>query len=145
MKLETAGRGEFANPSPEQIRSELSNLDTSGNDFATLSDQRGFIQTARGPAGYMLEYRDASGYFGSRDEAIPLADVQEAFGLYLSGDASWRGRFAWERRGDVAPDTGTTGRATASAGDNPVDSLVNTVKNEAVRLAKNRLRGLFRR
>ncbi|MCK4515126.1 MAG: hypothetical protein KAU31_07705, partial [Spirochaetaceae bacterium] len=120
-----------------------------------------FLQTATTSGGFMLEYRDGSGYYGSKDEQVSLAQVQEAFTLYLAGDGSWKSQFEWDQR-EEGPASGSTGQVSDSTGEasdstaqsaggrrvdpaNPLDSLVNTVKSEAVRLAKRKLRGLFRR
>ena len=164
MNLETE-RGNFNNPDAEVVKSELGKLNNGDNDHAILSDAGGFLQTATSSGGFLLEYRDGSGYFGSRNEGIPLEQVQEAFALYLAGDGSWKGRFEWVPReepagaqggapqagvgaGSAGPASDTAAQPTGATGvdpSNPLDSLVNTVKSEAVRLAKRKLRGLFRR
>ncbi len=151
MNLETE-RGNFNNPDPELVKSELGKLDNGDNDHAILSDAGGFLQTAKSGGGFMLEYRDGSGYFGSKNESISLAQVQEVFTLYLAGDSSWKNSLEWDRREEgQSADSAASGSTAQSAGgtrvdpSNPLDSLVNTVKSEAVRLAKNKLKGLFRR
>ena len=153
MNLETE-RDNFNNPDAELVKSELGKLDHGDNGHAILSDAGGFLQTATTRGGYMLEYRDGSGYFCSKDEQVSLTRVQEAFALYLAGDGSWKSQFEWDQR-EEGPASGSTGQASGSTAQsaggtrvdpaNPLDSLVNTVKSEAVRLAKRKLRGLFRR
>ncbi len=153
MNLETE-RGNYNSPNAELVKSELGKLNNADNDHAILSDAGGFLQTATSAGGFMLEYRDGSGYFGSRNEQIPLEQVQEAFALYLAGDGGWKSQFEWDRRedGQGAGDEGPVSSSSAEAAAatrvdpaNPLDSLVNTVKDEAMRFAKKKLRGLFRR
>ncbi len=153
MNLETE-RDNFNNPDAELVKSELGKLDHGDNGHAILSDAGGFLQTATTSGGFMLEYRDGSGYYGSKNEQIPLAQVQDAFARYLAGDGSWKSQFEWDRReegqaaGSAGPASGSTAQSAGGARvdpSNPLDSLVNTVKSEAVRLAKRTLRGLFRR
>lgn len=149
MRLETAGHGAFENPDEETIKAELGRLNSGDNDFATLSDEAGFIQTAAGGSGFVLEHRDGSGYFGTRNEQIALQDVQDAFVLYLKRDGSWKSKFDWVPRdtassGETATQDRQPGMAD-SASDNPLDSLAGTLKNEAMRFARKKLGRLFRR
>jgi hypothetical protein len=149
MDLETE-RGNYSNPDAELVRSELGRLNGGDNNHAILSDGDGFLQTATIGAGYVLEYRDGSGYYGSASEQLSLAEVQQAFALYLSGDSGWKAQFQWERReegqaADGPESSSGSVRPSGIGAANPLDSLVDNVKKKAIRIAKNKLRGLFRR
>lgn len=149
MKLETEGRGDFANPDVELVKTELGKLNSSDNSFAVLSDDDGFVQTARSAEGFVLEYRDESGYFGTTDENLSLAQVRDAFVQFVAGESGWKRAFEWAPRetGEGAENTSGAagGAASGAASANPLDDLLGTVKNEAMRFAKRKLRGLFRR
>lgn len=149
MKLETEGRGDFANPDVELVKTELGKLNSSDNSFAVLSDDIGFVQTARSTGGFVLEYRDGSGYFGTTDENLSLAQVRDAFAQFVAGESGWKRAFEWVPResGDGAESVSrpTGGTASVPTSANPVEDLLGTVKNEAMRFAKRKLRGLFRK
>ena len=150
MKLETAGRGDFENPDEEKIKLELTRLDDDENNFALLSDANGFLQTAKTGGGYLLEYRDETGYYSTSSEDIPLLKIQETFLLYLKGNNSWKNNFEWDKNEDHKAGDSATGSqlsdslSPGSSGSNPVDNLLNNVKKRAVNAAKKKLRGFFK-
>ncbi|MCD6123477.1 MAG: hypothetical protein J7K04_16715 [Spirochaetales bacterium] len=145
MKLETAGRGDFENPDEEKIKLELARLDDDENNFASLSDANGFLQTAKTGGGYLLEYRDETGYYSTSSEDIPLLKIQETFLLYLKGNNSWKNNFEWIKNEDrTAGDSAAESSAPGKSGFNPVDNLLNNVKKRAVNAAKKKLRGFFK-
>lgn len=138
MKLETAGRGDFDNPDEERIKTEIAELDNNNNNHAILSSGDGFLQTAKTGQGYLLEYRDGTGYYSSSNESIPLSEVQKAFLLYLKNDDSWKNNFKWNKNEDHAEGD------SAEGSSNPVDDLLNNVKKRALNAAKKKLGRFFK-
>ena len=66
------------------------------NDFAILSKGDSFVQTAVGEEGYVVEYRDDSGYFRGVEPGISYEKVVIMFIGFLNDDDSWKEVTEWE-------------------------------------------------
>ena len=66
------------------------------NNFAILSKGDSFVQTAIGEDGYLVEYRDDSGYFRSVEQNISYKRVVAMFVGFLNEDDSWKEGTEWE-------------------------------------------------
>ena len=110
MWLTTEELGEFPEVRADQIASILE--DDSFGSFVTLSESdNGFIQAANNWSAddacetfiathdsdpWILEYRDAaSGKQFQVTRNVTLAELKDAFLVYLRGGFEWRTRFQW--------------------------------------------------
>lgn len=66
------------------------------NNFAILSKEDSFLQTAVSEDGYIVEYRDESGYFRSVKSDIPFKRVLRMFIGFLNDTDSWKRALEWE-------------------------------------------------
>ncbi len=66
------------------------------NDFAILSKGDSFVQAAIGEEGYVVEYRDDSGYFRSVEQSMSYEKVVVVFIGFLNNDDSWKEITEWE-------------------------------------------------
>ena len=101
MILDICGTKEIENPSDEQIRTELGNLNTkNGPAFAILSPtSMTYIQVSGDKtAGFALEYQQGSmdAHFRATDMNVPLQQAIEAFIAYRDGSTSWRDSFSFD-------------------------------------------------
>jgi hypothetical protein len=103
----------YRRPDGPTIAKVLASLDGGRNEVATLgvSDVTylqviGSVQT-----GFGLDLQEGSleQRFRTRDRALPLAWVTEAFQRYAVGDLGWRGAVEWERERIALPRESWTG------------------------------------
>jgi len=88
--------GETVEPiNPVSVTMALKSLDED-NDFAILSKGDSFVQAAVGEEGYVVEYKDDSGYFRSVEPSISYEKVVVMFLGFLSDDDSWKEITEWE-------------------------------------------------
>ena len=88
--------GETVKPiNPVSVSVALKNLDVD-NDFAILSKGDSFVQAAVEEEGYVVEYKDDSGYFRSVEQSISYEKVVVMFLGFLSDDDSWKEITEWE-------------------------------------------------
>jgi len=88
--------GETVEPiNPVSVSMALKSLDED-NDFAILSKGDSFVQAAVGEEGYVVEYRDDSGYFRSVEPSISYEKVVVMFIGFLSDGDSWKEITEWE-------------------------------------------------
>jgi len=88
--------GETVEPiNPVSVTMALKSLDED-NDFAILSKGDSFVQAAVGEEGYVVEYKDDSGYFRSVEQSISYEKVVVMFLGFLSDDDSWKEITEWE-------------------------------------------------
>ena len=80
---------------PVSVTMALKSLDED-NDFAILSKGDSFVQAAVGEEGYVVEYKDDSGYFRSVEQSISYEKVVVMFLGFLSDDDSWKEITEWE-------------------------------------------------
>lgn len=80
---------------PISVTMALKSLDED-NNFAILSKGDSFVQAAVGEEGYVVEYRDDSGYFRSVETSIPYEKVVVMFLGFLNEDDSWKEITEWE-------------------------------------------------
>jgi hypothetical protein len=100
----------FERPDAATIARVLASLDGGRNLVATLgTSDSTYLQATGGAAtGFGLDLQEGSleRRFRSRDRALPLAWVTEAFQRYAAGDLAWRDEVAWEaERIEVAPES----------------------------------------
>ena len=140
MTLECGNGKVFQNIDASTLSTELDKLE-GDNFFATLNSDSGFIQAAVTTAGFLAEYRDSGGYFRSREENIPLADIKKAFLSYLEGKDDWKTLCTWEK--EMEDDTAEPGYTRKTGGiprpESLVDGLVNSVKKDLKNAAKRKL------
>jgi len=80
---------------PVSVTIALKSLDEN-NDFAILSKGDSFVQAAVGEEGYVVEYRDDSGYFRSVESSVSYEKVVVVFIGFLGEDDSWKEITEWE-------------------------------------------------
>ncbi|MBA7529058.1 hypothetical protein ES705_21250 [subsurface metagenome] len=80
---------------PVSVTMALKSLDED-NDFAILSKGDLFVQAAVGEEGYVVEYRDDSGYYRSVEPNIPYEKVVVVFIGFLNDSDSWKEITEWE-------------------------------------------------
>ena len=80
---------------PVSVTMALKSLDED-NDFAILSKGDSFVQAAVGEEGYIVEYRDDSGYFRSVESGISYEKVVVVFLGFLNDSDSWKEITEWE-------------------------------------------------
>ncbi len=80
---------------PVSVTMALKSLDED-NDFAILSKGDLFVQAAVGEEGYVVEYRDNSGYYRSVESNIPYEKVVVVFIGFLNDSDSWKEITEWE-------------------------------------------------
>lgn len=84
----------------KKLRDTLAAFERGDCEYIILQDDNRFLQAAGDiKSGYALEYNDGSDSFQFRatNRNISNDDLTSAFVSYLNGDASWRGKFTWEK------------------------------------------------
>ena len=102
MVLDVCGAHKIKNPTDEQIRIELGNLNTrNGDSFAILGpSEMTYIQVGGDRSvGFHLEYQEGSvdAHFQATNEKITLDQVVDAFIAYRHGTTGWRSGFAFKK------------------------------------------------
>jgi hypothetical protein len=91
----------YERPDGPTIAKVLATLDGGRNVVATLGTSDATYLQASGSVqtGFGLDLQEGSlaRRFRTRDRALPLAWVTEAFQRYATGDLSWRDAVAWEQ------------------------------------------------
>ncbi|NOY36831.1 MAG: YIP1 family protein [Chlorobi bacterium] len=95
-QLEMANGDMFDNPGTKTLSKELDNL-SAENEHAILSHGDDFIQAAVTDDGFLMEYRDNSGYFASEATNLSKDKVVTVFLLFLKDDPSWKEMITWEK------------------------------------------------
>jgi hypothetical protein len=97
----------YQRPDAATIARVLASLDGRHNVVATLgTSDATYLQATGGVVtGFGLDLQEGSldRRFRSRDRALPLPWVTEAFQRYAAGDLSWRGDITWEQERVEAP------------------------------------------
>jgi hypothetical protein len=100
LMLSTHDTG-FERPDGPTIAKVLASLDGGRNVVATLSTADSAYLQATGSVqtGFALDLQEGSleRRFRTRDRALPLPWVTEAFQRYAKGDLSWRATVEWEQ------------------------------------------------
>ncbi len=94
-KFEMANGETVKTINPVSVTMALKNLDED-NDFAILSKGDSFVQAAIGEEGYVVEYRDDSGYFRGVEPGISYEKVVVVFLGFLNDGDSWKEITEWE-------------------------------------------------
>lgn len=94
-EFEMANGETVKNINPVSVTMALKNLDED-NNFAILSKGDSFVQAAVGEEGYVVEYRDDSGYFRSVEPSMSYEKVVVVFIGFLNNDDSWKEITEWE-------------------------------------------------
>jgi len=94
-KFEMANGETVKTINPVSVTMALKSLDED-NDFAILSKGDSFVQAAVGEEGYVVEYRDDSGYFRSVESGISYEKVVVVFLGFLNDSDSWKEITEWE-------------------------------------------------
>lgn len=102
MVLDICGVRKVENPTDQQIRIELGNLNTkNGDSFAILGQSdMAYIQVGGDKfVGFYLEYQEGSvdAHFRATDEKITLDQVVNAFIAYRDARAGWQDAFTFEK------------------------------------------------
>ncbi|MEX2221517.1 MAG: hypothetical protein WEG40_06940 [Candidatus Rokuibacteriota bacterium] len=91
----------YPRPDGPTIAKVLATLDGGRNVVATLgvSDSTYLQASGSVQTGFGLDLQEGSlaRRFGTRDRALPLAWVTEAFQRYAEGDLAWRDTVEWEQ------------------------------------------------
>jgi hypothetical protein len=100
----------YERPDGPTIAKVLASLDGGRNVLATLAtSDSAYLQASGSVAtGFGLDLQEGSlaRRFRTRDRALPLAWVTEAFQRYAVGDLSWRDTVEWEQdRIEVPPES----------------------------------------
>jgi hypothetical protein len=97
----------YVRPDAPTIAKVLASLDGGRNVIATLatSDATYLQATGAVQSGFGLDLQEGSleRRFRTRDRALPLAWVTEAFQRYAQGDLGWREAVEWEQDRIVLP------------------------------------------
>jgi len=102
FQLDVCGEYTVEDPTDEEIRSGLAELDQIQNDaFAILSQsEETYMQTAGDrQSGFVLEYQegDLNNHYQATNRQISLAEVTAAFMAFRRGLTDWKTRFTWEK------------------------------------------------
>jgi hypothetical protein len=102
MVLEICGERTIADPTGQQIRTELEGLSSPDHDsFVILHESEMAYVQAKGDktVGFHLEYQEGSieAHFQATDDHITLEKVVEAFISYRDGNADWKAAFTFEK------------------------------------------------
>jgi predicted HNH restriction endonuclease len=148
MKLELADGRTLNNPDRKTVENALASLDRNNNDHAIL-DAGSFIQTATTSEGYLLEYRDNSGYFRSEKEDLSLDIVKKAFISFLVGDNSWKESTAWvaaeDGQGAVAGDSSVSANSSQKSGEGDfAGDIVSNIKKSVKRNISRKIGRFFK-
>lgn len=138
MQLECANGKVYQNIDADTLIQALEALNSEENDFATLSSDKGFFQAAVSGSGFVVEYRDPSGYYTCSGGAVPAEDTKNAFLAYLNGDDSWKSISAWDRQAEEDPAAPPPGQGSSGRGG-LVDDLIGSVKRDLKNAAKRKL------
>jgi hypothetical protein len=96
----------YTGPDAPTIAKVLASLDGGRNVLATLGTDATYLQATGGvQSGFGLDLQEGSleRRFRTRDRALPLAWVTEAFQRYAQGDLGWREAVEWEQERVVLP------------------------------------------
>ncbi|MCK4701525.1 MAG: YIP1 family protein, partial [Bacteroidales bacterium] len=88
-EFEMANGETVKNINPVSVTMALKSLDED-NNFAILSKGDSFVQAAVGEEGYVVEYRDDSGYFRSVEPSMSYEKVVVVFIGFLNDGDSWK-------------------------------------------------------
>ncbi len=137
MKLELAV-GRTLNVSDiDSINSALESLDED-NDHAILGDDD-YIQTAwTGKGLFLVEYRDGTGYFRSKNEELQLPLVKQLFEGFFNGNSDWKNLIQWSLETDAGADE-SKNSSTNSSGNFKID-IAEQLKRDALHWGKRKLR-----
>jgi len=106
LMLSTHDTG-YERPDEPTIAKVLASLDGGRNVLATLgTSDSSYIQASGSvQAGFGLDLQEGSieRRFRTRDRALPLAWVTEAFQRYARADLGWRDQVEWEQERIVVP------------------------------------------
>jgi hypothetical protein len=94
-EFEMANGETVKNINPVSVTMALKSLDED-NNFAILSKGDSFVQAAVGEEGYVVEYRDDSGYFRSVEPSMSYEKVVVVFIGFLNDGDSWKEITEWE-------------------------------------------------
>lgn len=95
-RLEMAGGESVSDASRSDVRKALSDLGPD-NDYMILSKAGKFVQVAVTDNGYLMEYRDAKGYYRSVEDDLSLNTVKDVFFGFLDEEDNWKEDIEWER------------------------------------------------
>jgi len=78
------------------LRTALSELDDD-NNYISLRKGSTFVQAAVTEDGYLMEYRDESGYYESEKQDLSESTVKVVMYGFLDGDKGWKKEIEWEK------------------------------------------------
>ncbi len=95
MRLEIADGTTISTPSEADLIRVLSRA-TSQDDFIILSAGDDYLQCAVTKKGFLAEYQDSSGHYGSKDANLQKDTMEALFLGFLSGDETWKTKVEWK-------------------------------------------------
>lgn len=134
MNIETASGSDIQNASVEQLEKSLAGLGGS-NDFLILIDGDNYIQCAGSKDGFIAEYQDSTGHYGSAP-GLSAETIKDMFTSYLSRTERWKGLTAWSVVDLLESDAGEQRPASfadALKGELSPEKLFGAVKKQVSR------------
>ena len=93
-KFEMASGDIVEEAEKSDVKDAINNL-SEDNEYMILSKGTKFIQAAVTEDGYLLEYRDQTGYYRSADTDLTKADLEDVFYGFLK-EKDWKDEVNWE-------------------------------------------------
>ena len=94
-KIEMANGESMEQVEKSDLHKALKKLDEE-NNFLSLSKAGKFIQAAVTDDGFLMEYRDNTGYFKSEATDLSRNDVKDAMYDFMEGNKNWKEDIVWE-------------------------------------------------
>jgi hypothetical protein len=94
--MEMANGEQMAGVEKSDIRKAFKDLDED-NNYISLRKGSTFVQAAVTDDGFLMEYRDNSGYYESEDANISEKEVKDVMYGFLEGKKDWKNEIDWKK------------------------------------------------
>ncbi len=92
------GDGEtLSDADKSDVKDAIENLNEEVSSFSLMQGTK-FIKVTMKEDGYMIEFRDNSGYYKSAEEDLSKDDVEDALLDFLKEDKDWKDQIDWEKK-----------------------------------------------
>jgi hypothetical protein len=94
--MEMANGEKMSEVDKSDLRKALKELDED-NNFISLRKGATFVQAAVTDDGYLMEYRDNTGYFESEKADLSESEVKDIMYAFLEGKKDWKDEIEWQK------------------------------------------------
>ncbi len=94
--LEMANGDKMSDVDKSDLKNALKKLDED-NNYISLRKGTTFVQAAVTDDGYLMEYRDNTGYFKSEKADISESEVKDVMYEFMEGKKDWKDEIEWKK------------------------------------------------